>query len=64
MKEKQHYFRVRYATKFIEIVLAHSKWEAIDKVYSKNIDQYKWIKRSKFTAVRDYNGTPNFKYYL
>tara|TARA_Y100001973_G_C5203998_1_gene340032 strand:- start:3631 stop:3825 length:195 start_codon:yes stop_codon:yes gene_type:complete len=64
MKEKKHYFKVRYATKFIEIVLAHSKWEAIEKVYSKNIDRYKWIQRSKFTAVRDYNGNPKYEYFL
>tara|TARA_R110002020_G_scaffold111976_2_gene258139 strand:- start:2245 stop:2406 length:162 start_codon:yes stop_codon:yes gene_type:complete len=53
MKEKQHYFKVRYATKPIETILAHSKWEAIEKVYSKNIDRYKWIQRCKFTAIKD-----------
>jgi len=50
--EKQYYFHVRYAGKLIEVVAAHTKWEAIDRIYNKNIGRFDWILREKFTAVR------------
>ena len=49
--EAQKYFKVRYAGKLIKVVPAHTKWEAIDRVYNENIGKYKWILREKFTAV-------------
>jgi hypothetical protein len=54
MLERKHYFKVRYASKHIETICAHSKWEAIDMVYSKNIQRYGWIQRRLLTAVRSY----------
>tara|TARA_R100000541_G_scaffold12992_1_gene21763 strand:- start:390 stop:554 length:165 start_codon:yes stop_codon:yes gene_type:complete len=53
--EKQNYYKVRYAGKLIRVIPAHSKWEAIDKIYSTYIQEYKWIKREKLTAVKSKN---------
>ena len=49
--EAMRYFKVRYAGKLIKVVPAHTKWEAIDRVYNENVGTYKWIVRSKFNAV-------------
>lgn len=49
--ESKQYYRVRYAGKDICIISAHSKWEAIDRVYNDNISRYTWIVRQKLTAV-------------
>ena len=49
--EAIRYFKVRYAGKLIKILPAHTKWEAIDRVYNENVGTYKWIVRSKFNAV-------------
>lgn len=49
--ERKRYYKVRYAGRLIKVFPAHSKWEAIDRVYHENITQYPWIDRSKFTAV-------------
>tara|TARA_B100000768_G_scaffold174325_1_gene184487 strand:+ start:574 stop:738 length:165 start_codon:yes stop_codon:yes gene_type:complete len=53
--EKQNYYNVRYAGKLIQVLPAHSKWEAIDKLYSLYIGRYPWIKREKLTAVKSKN---------
>jgi len=45
------YYKVRYARKLIKIVLADSKYHAIDIVFQSNQEKYPWIKRSLFTAV-------------
>jgi hypothetical protein len=45
------YYKVRYAKKLIKLVLADSKWHAIEQVYSQNKEHYPWIERSKFSAV-------------
>jgi hypothetical protein len=51
-RERKHYYKVRYAGKLIKVLSAHSKWEAIDRIYNDNIGRYKWIVREKFTAVK------------
>jgi|TARA_R110001592_G_scaffold281154_1_gene548588 hypothetical protein len=53
--EAQNYYKVRYAGKLIKVIPAHSKWEAMDRIYSQNIEQYPWIKREKLTAVKSKN---------
>ena len=50
MEQTQNY-KVRYSGKLIRIVTAHSKWEAIDRVYNEFIGQYAWIERRLLTAV-------------
>ena len=45
------YYKVRYAKKLIKIVLAHSKYHAIDIVLQSNQVKYPWLKRGLFTAV-------------
>jgi len=49
--ERTYNYKVRYAGKHIRIISAHSKWEAIDRVYNDNIGEYPWIERKKLTAV-------------
>jgi hypothetical protein len=49
--ERQNYYKVRYAGKLIKVIPAHSKWEAMDRVYNQNIQEFPWIKREKLTAV-------------
>ena len=41
MEQTQSY-NVRYASKHIKTISAHSKWEAIDRVYNEYIQQYAW----------------------
>ncbi len=53
--ERQNYFKVRYAGKLIKVIPAHSKCEAIDRIYNNNIEKYPWIKREKLTAVKSKN---------
>tara|TARA_B100002019_G_C21265277_1_gene599080 strand:- start:629 stop:790 length:162 start_codon:yes stop_codon:yes gene_type:complete len=50
--ERQYYFKVTYAGRFIKVVPAHTKFEAIDRVYNENVGEYKWIVRSKFNAIK------------
>jgi hypothetical protein len=49
--ESKQYYKVRYAGKDICNISAHSKWEAIDRVFYDNISRYPWIVRQKLTAV-------------
>ena len=49
--EQTHSYYVRYASKHIKTISAHSKWEAIDRVYNDNIGEYPWIERKKLTAT-------------
>lgn len=49
--ERKNYYKVRYAGKLIKVIPAHSKWEAIDRIYNDSINEYPWIKRNKLTAV-------------
>lgn len=49
--EKTQNYKVRYASKHIKTIEAHSKWEAIDRIYNDNIGQFPWIERNKLTAV-------------
>jgi len=51
MRETKRMYNVRYATKFIEVVSAHSKWEAEDRVYQENKPRYAWISRGKLKAT-------------
>ena len=50
MEQTQSY-KVRYASKHIKTISAHSRWEAIDRIYNENIGQFPWIERNKLTAT-------------
>ena len=52
--ENQYYFRVLYGQICIMSVVAHTKWEAIDKAYSKFIGEHPQIVRAKLKAKRIY----------
>jgi predicted metal-dependent hydrolase len=52
--EQTHSYNVRYASKHIKTISAHSKWEAIDRVYNEYMEQYAWygsIERRLLTAT-------------
>jgi|TARA_R110000803_G_scaffold95632_3_gene163721 hypothetical protein len=53
--EAQNYYKVRYAGKLIKVIPAHSKWEAMDRIFNDNIQRYPWINRQKLTAVKSKN---------
>lgn len=50
--EQTFLFRVYYGSVFVKTVVAHSKWEAIEKAYSKLITDYPHLIRSKFKAEK------------
>ena len=50
--ESQHYFNVYYGKVCVWSVVAHTKWEAIDKAYYKFIENRPDIDRGKFRAIR------------
>ena len=50
--ERKSYYKVMYAGRLIKVLSAHSKWEAIDRIYSDNIAKHPWIQRNKLTAVK------------
>lgn len=52
--ESQHYFKIFYGTMYALSVVAHTKWEAIDKAYQKIIADYPTADRSKLRAKKVY----------
>ena len=52
--ENNYYFKIYYAHAFVWSVVAHTKWEAIDRAYYKFIDDCPHLERSKFKAKKIY----------
>jgi hypothetical protein len=52
--ESQHYFKVYYAQEFVWSVVAHTKWEAIDKAYYKFIGDGMELDRKNMRAKKLY----------
>ena len=52
--ESQHYFKVYYAQEFVWSVVAHTKWEAVDRAYYKFTVDRPHLERSKFKAKKGY----------
>ena len=50
--ESLHYFKVYYDKVCVWSVVAHTKWEAIDKAYCKFIGEYPQLERTKFRAIK------------
>ena len=50
--ESQHYFKIYYAQEFVWSVVAHTKWEAIDKAFYKFISDHPYLERKKFKAIK------------
>lgn len=50
--ENQYLFKVYYGNVLVKTVVAHTKWEAIELVYSRLICEYPQLIRSKFKAKR------------
>lgn len=48
--EREYLYKVYYGEVLVKTVVAHSRWEAVEKVYSKYIDDYPNLKRSLFKA--------------
>jgi len=52
--ESQHYFKIYYAQEFVWSVVAHTKWEAIDRAFYKFIGDCPHLERAKFKAKKVY----------
>lgn len=52
--ESQHYFKIFYGQVCVWSVVAHTKWEAIDKAYYKFIGERPHLERTKFKAKKVY----------
>ena len=52
--ESQHYFKIYYGQVCILSVVAHTKWEAIDKAYYKFIGDRPHLDRAKFKGKKVY----------
>jgi hypothetical protein len=50
--EREYLFNVYIDGRLIKLVSAHTKWEAIDKVYSRLICEYPDLNRSSIKAER------------
>lgn len=48
--EREFLYKVYYGNILIRTVVAHTKWEAIEKVYSRSILDYPDMIRSKLKA--------------
>ena len=52
--ESQHYFAVYYDREWVWSVVAHTKWEAIDRAYYKFSVDCPFLERSKFKTKKIY----------
>ena len=50
--ESQHYFNIYYGKVCVWSVVAHTKWEAIDKAFYKFIGESPKLDRTEFRAIR------------
>lgn len=50
--ENQYCFKVYYDKTFVWLVVAHTKWEAIDRAYFKFTADSPHLERSKFKAKK------------
>jgi hypothetical protein len=48
--ESKHYFKIYYAGRFIESILAETKWEAIDRAYHKYLGLHQNVVRGQLKA--------------
>jgi hypothetical protein len=48
--ENSHYFNVYYGKVCVWSIVAHTKWEAIEKAYYKFIEKHPKLERKKFDA--------------
>lgn len=52
--ENQHYFKIFYENICVWSVVAHTKWEAIDKAFYRFITDRPHLVRTKFKAKKIY----------
>ena len=52
--ESQHMFNVYYSGRWLCWIVAHTKWEAVDKTYYKLVAQSHSVDRKKMKAVKVY----------
>lgn len=51
--ENQYFFKIFYDKVCVLSIVAHTKWEAIDKAYYKFIGEYPHLERAKFKAIKN-----------
>jgi hypothetical protein len=52
--ENQYFFKIFYDKLYVLSIVAHTKWEAIDKAYYKFIGDRPHLDRAKFKAKKVY----------
>lgn len=50
--ENQYCFSVYYEKKFVLSIVAHTKWEAVDRAFYKFIGEYPNLERKKFKVIK------------
>lgn len=50
--ESEYLFKVYYEKNLVKTIVAHTKWEAVELVYSRLIWEYPNLIRSKFKAKK------------
>lgn len=52
MQERSYYFEVYYQGHLVQTIVAHTKWEAIDRVFYRHIGYNPLLVRGHFTAKK------------
>lgn len=50
--ENENLYRVYYASIYVKDIFAHSRWEAVELVYSRLTERYPNLIRGKFKAKK------------
>ena len=50
--ESEYLFKVYYEKTFVMSMVAHTKWEAVDKAFYKFIGEHPYLERKKFKAIK------------
>jgi hypothetical protein len=52
MQESKYYFEVYYQGHLVQTIVAHTKWEAIDRVFYRHVGENPLLNRSFFKAKK------------
>lgn len=50
--EREYLFEVYYGKNLVKTITAHTKWEAVEKVYSRLVPEYPNLDRSLFRVKK------------
>jgi hypothetical protein len=52
--ERQHLFNLYYGSELLGSIVAHTKWEAVDRIYHRMVDKSSGLERAKIRAKKIY----------